>query len=109
MQADHMMSAEEVEESIFLLPQSFTCNMFPSQWNIPTYDAWYRAQDETASYARFAKNLQLIGADAPGPALAAEDPHRSVCHERGAEGFSRCHDRADASRSIAGGCRRSRT
>jgi hypothetical protein len=65
MKADHMMSAAEVEESIFLLPQSFTCNMFPSQWNIPSYDAWYRRQDETMSYARFAKNLQLIGADAP--------------------------------------------
>lgn len=74
MQADHMMSAEEVEESIFLLPQSFTCNMFPSQWNIPTYDAWYRAQDETASYARFAKNLQLIGADAPGRRWLLKNP-----------------------------------
>lgn len=65
MKADHMMAADEVEESIFLLPQSFTNNMFPSQWNIPSYDAWYRRQDETASYRRFAKNLQLIGADEP--------------------------------------------
>jgi hypothetical protein len=63
-EADHMMSADEVEESIFLLPQSFTNNMFPSQWNIPGYDAWYQQQDETPSYARFKKNLQLIGADA---------------------------------------------
>jgi hypothetical protein len=69
-----MMSAEEVEESIFLLPQSFTCNMFPSQWNIPGYDAWYRQEDETASYARFAKNLQLIGADAPDRRWLLKNP-----------------------------------
>jgi hypothetical protein len=74
MKADHMMSAEEVEESIFLLPQSFTCNMFPSQWNIPEYDAWYRQQDETASYRRFAKNLQLIGADEPDRRWLLKNP-----------------------------------
>jgi hypothetical protein len=74
MKTDHMMSAEEVEESIFLLPQSFTCNMFPSQWNIPSYDSWYRQQDETASYARFAKNLQLIGADTPGRRWLLKNP-----------------------------------
>jgi hypothetical protein len=63
MKTDHMMSSDEVEESIFLLPQTFTNNMFPSQWNIPTYDRWYRQQDETDSYVRFRKNLQLIGAN----------------------------------------------
>lgn len=64
MRDDHMMSADEVEESIFLLPQTFTSNMFPSQWDVPGYDAWYRAQDETPTYHRFYRNLQLIGADA---------------------------------------------
>jgi Sulfotransferase family len=74
MRVDHMMSAAEVEESIFLLPQTFVCNMFPSQWNIPTYDAWYREQDETPSYARFAKNLQLIGANAPDRRWLLKNP-----------------------------------
>jgi hypothetical protein len=61
MKTDHMMSADEVEESLILLIQSFTNNMFPSMWNIPSYDAWFQRQDETASYARLLRNFQLIG------------------------------------------------
>jgi hypothetical protein len=60
---DHMMSAEGVEESMFLLPQTFCNNTFPAQWNVPSYDTWYRKQDETHSYARLARNLSLIGAN----------------------------------------------
>jgi hypothetical protein len=44
-----------------LLPQTFCNNAIATQWDLPTYDAWYRRQDETASYARFAANLNLIG------------------------------------------------
>lgn len=74
MQADHMMSAEDVEESIFLLPQTFCSNMMCSQWKIPAYDAWWRRQDETPSYQRFARNLQLIGADAPDQRWLLKNP-----------------------------------
>jgi hypothetical protein len=61
MKTDHMMSADEVEESIFILPQLFMNNTFPSQWYVPDYDRWYFDADETPSYQRLAKNLQLIG------------------------------------------------
>jgi Sulfotransferase family len=74
MKTDHMISAEEVEESILLLPQLFTDNMFPSQWTVPGYDAWYLEQDKTPSYLRFARNLQLIGVDQPKQRWLLKNP-----------------------------------
>lgn len=59
---DHGMAVDTVEESLNLLPQSFCSNMFPSQFAVPNYDRWYRAQDDTPSYRRFADNLRLVGA-----------------------------------------------
>ena len=61
MADDHMMSAEGVEESIFVLAQSFASNMYPSMWQVPNYDRWYRGRDDTASYAWLADVLRLIG------------------------------------------------
>lgn len=58
---DHMMRADGVDENLMLLPQTFCNNGIATQWDLPTYDAWYRRQDETASYRRFAANLNLIG------------------------------------------------
>jgi hypothetical protein len=74
MKSDHMMSADEVEESIFLLPQLFVDNTFPSQWNVPTYDRWFLEQDKTPSYARLAKNLQLIGMNDPDRRWLLKNP-----------------------------------
>jgi hypothetical protein len=44
LKSDHMMSADEVDESLFLLPQIFVNNTFPSQWYVPSYDRWYMAR-----------------------------------------------------------------
>jgi hypothetical protein len=74
MKIDHMMSADAVEESIYLLPQLFVNNTFPSQWNVPTYDAWYHTQDETPSYQRLARNLQLIGMNDPDRRWLMKNP-----------------------------------
>jgi hypothetical protein len=71
---DHMMSADGVEESMFLLPQTFCNNTFPAQWHVPAYDAWYLAQDETPSYRRLAKNLALIGANDPDKRWLLKNP-----------------------------------
>ena len=62
---DHGMAVNAVEESLHLLPQSFCSNMFPSQFDIPAYDTWYRSTDDTFSYHHFAANLRLIGARDP--------------------------------------------
>ncbi|WP_374410066.1 sulfotransferase [Novosphingobium colocasiae] len=74
MKSDHMMSADEVDESIFLLPQTFVNNTFPSQWYVPTYDDWYMQQDETPSYLRLGQNLQLIGANEPDRRWLLKNP-----------------------------------
>lgn len=62
---DHMMSAEGVEESLMILAQTFRSNMYPSMWQVPNYDRWYRGQDDTASYRWLADVLRLIGHGAP--------------------------------------------
>lgn len=60
---DHMMTAEGIEESLFVLGSSFSSNMWPSMWEIPNYDRWYRGRDDSDSYRWLADVLRLIGAD----------------------------------------------
>ncbi|HZV09016.1 MAG TPA: sulfotransferase, partial [Novosphingobium sp.] len=71
---DHMMTAEAVEESIFLLAPTFCNNMYPSQWTVPAYDAWYRAADEVPAYRWLADCLRLIGLEAPGRPWLMKNP-----------------------------------
>jgi len=71
---DHMMTVDAVEESIFLLAPSFANNMFPSQWTIPDYDAWYRGIDERPCYRWLADTLRLIGVDTPDRRWLLKNP-----------------------------------
>lgn len=41
---------------------------------LPGYDRWWREQDETASYRRYADNLRLIGADVPAQRWLLKNP-----------------------------------
>lgn len=59
---DHMMTAEGIEESLFILGASFSSNMWPSMWEVPNYDQWYRNRDDSDSYRWLADVLRLIGA-----------------------------------------------
>lgn len=59
---NHMMTAEGFEESLFILASSFASNMYPSMWDIPNYDRWYKGRDDTDSYRWLADVLRLIGA-----------------------------------------------
>ena len=61
MADDHMMSAEGIEESLNILSMGFASNMWPSMWNVPNYDRWYRGRDDTDSYRWLADVLRLIG------------------------------------------------
>lgn len=61
MADDHMMSAEGIEESLFILATGFASNMWPSMWPVPAYDRWYRSRDDTDSYRWLADVLRLIG------------------------------------------------
>jgi hypothetical protein len=59
--AVHGIAAYDVDECLALMMQSFVTNQIPSLLDLPTYDEWFLAQDETASYRRLADNLRLIG------------------------------------------------
>ena len=63
MAEDHMMSAEGIEESLFILATGFASNMWPSMWPVPNYDKWYQGRNDEASYRWMADVLRLIGKD----------------------------------------------
>lgn len=71
---DHGMAADGVEESLNILSHSFHSNMFPSQYAIPRYDAWYRSTCDRASYRYFADALKLIGAYEPERTWLIKNP-----------------------------------
>lgn len=74
MADDHMMSAEGVEESLFILSQNFASNMYPSMWDVPNYDSWYRARDDRDSYGWLADVLKLIGHGGPDRRWLLKNP-----------------------------------
>lgn len=63
MADDHLMSAEGIEESLFILASGFASNMWPSMWPVPRYDRWYQDRDDSGSYRWLADVLRLIGKD----------------------------------------------
>ena len=63
MRAGHDIVADEVDECLNVLRQSFVSNWFVGTFGVPSYDAWFQQKDERASYRRYADVLRLIGAD----------------------------------------------
>lgn len=59
--AAHGVWPHEVDECLVPMAQSFCCNWFPSQLDIPAYDRWLRAADETPSFRRYKDVLRLVG------------------------------------------------
>ena len=57
----HFMGAEEVEECWRLLQQTLLSISYESVSYIPSYSQWLEKQEWTETYARYKKNLQLIG------------------------------------------------
>lgn len=74
MRAAHDMVADDVDECLEVLKQNFCSNNYGSTFRVPGYDAWWRDQDERASYRRFATVLQLVGADEPGKPWLLKNP-----------------------------------
>jgi hypothetical protein len=72
--AAHNMVAEEVDECLWVQRQSFVSNFWPCGWSAATYDAWWQAQDETASYHYLRRNIQLIGMNDPGKLWLLKNP-----------------------------------
>ena len=64
MRAKHFEMAEEVDECLLVLKQSFVTNFFGETVQNSEYDEWWREQDEgKVSYPWYADVLRLISAD----------------------------------------------
>jgi hypothetical protein len=57
----HDMVADEADECLNAMVQSFVTIQFGSTLHVPSYHSWYLAQDETPSYRRYADLLRLVG------------------------------------------------
>lgn len=73
--AAHSADADEVDECLMPMAQSFICNWFASNIDAPAYDAWFRAQDETPSFLRYKRILQLVGLGDQRPWLLKNPSH----------------------------------
>ena len=71
----HGVRADEVDECLVPMAQSFCCNWFPSQLDIPVYDAWFRQADETPSFRRYKDVLRLVGMNDDRPWLLKNPSH----------------------------------
>lgn len=74
MRVTHEVNADEVDECLNLLAQSFVSHYFASGIGLPGYDRWVRGQDERESYRRYADNLRLIGSNSPGRRWLLKNP-----------------------------------
>ena len=102
MRKAHDMVADEVDECLDVLRQSFVSNHFGASTYIPSYDDWFFRQDEQASYRRYADVLRLIGADEPDRRWLLKNPGHIAEMQCLLEVFPGCAHRADASRSGEG-------
>ncbi|WP_176141707.1 sulfotransferase family protein [Sphingopyxis flava] len=57
----HGIQPDDVDECLLPMAQSFCSNTFPSQFDLPLYDRWLMAADETPSYSRYKDVLRLVG------------------------------------------------
>jgi len=64
-QKAHPVVADEPDECLMPMSQSFVSNWWGSNLEAPGYDDWFFRQDETASYRRYADNLRLVGLRSP--------------------------------------------
>ncbi len=73
--AAHHRAAEEVHECCLILWHSFKSNILAcGGWSSQTYDAWWRSQDERASYEYYYKCVQLIGSNEPDKRWLLKNP-----------------------------------
>ena len=74
MRKAHDIVADEVDECLEILQQSFVSNRFGAGMHVPSYDQWFFAQDEHDSYRRYADVLRLIGAAEPDKPWLLKNP-----------------------------------
>lgn len=72
--AAHLMVAQEVDEDCLVLRQAFVSNLWACNWTAPSYDAWWRTQDEADAYRHLDHVLRLIGSTAPQQRWLLKNP-----------------------------------
>lgn len=72
--AVHDMAVDDMEECIEVLRQDFVSNRFGCNFHVPSYDRWWMAQDDTASFTRYADVLRLIGGREPDRRWLLKNP-----------------------------------
>jgi hypothetical protein len=61
----HHVGADEADECLMLVNQSFVTVIFGVRYNLPKYDDWMLSEGWRPSLQRVADNLRLIGANEP--------------------------------------------
>jgi hypothetical protein len=74
MRKAHDMVADEPDECLEVLRQSFVSNRMASSAHVPSYDRWFLQQSERDSYVRYADVLRLIGAREPDKRWLLKNP-----------------------------------
>jgi hypothetical protein len=74
MRAAHNIVADEVDECLEILKQSFCSNLWGSSFRAPQYDGWWREQSELPAYRYFARVIGLIGAYEPEKTWLLKNP-----------------------------------
>lgn len=74
MRKAHDMVADEPDECLEVLRQSFVSNRFSSSAFLPSYDLWFFGQSELGSYRRYVDVLRLIGAVEPDKRWLLKNP-----------------------------------
>lgn len=73
--AAHGVRADEVDECLLPMAQSFCSNWFPSQLDVPVYDDWFAKASEVASFSRYKDMLRLVGLHDDRPWLIKNPSH----------------------------------
>ncbi|MCK9542845.1 MAG: sulfotransferase [Novosphingobium sp.] len=71
----HGVLPDQVDECLLPMAQSFCCNWFPSQLDVPYYDEWFAQADETGSFRRYKDILRLVGMNDDRPWLLKNPSH----------------------------------
>jgi hypothetical protein len=74
MRAAHNMVAEEVDECLEILRQTFVSNRWACGWSSASYDAWWQSQSEAPSYDYLKRILQLVGSNEPEKRWLLKNP-----------------------------------
>jgi hypothetical protein len=74
LRAAHNMAAEDVEECLWILRQSFLSNFWVSGWSAASYDAFWQTQSELPAYRHLRRVLQLIGSTEPDKRWLLKNP-----------------------------------